>query len=71
MSIWINVKNGRKYIILNDDVTNRTNGQDGQRVVLYHSVDHPNTLYIRDYDEFITKFTPDHGTPTTMDPLKA
>lgn len=49
-----NRKNKKKYKVLNEAVMNCTNSANMQRMVLYQ--DHKGTLFVRDYDEFNSKF---------------
>lgn len=54
-NLYYNLKNGRRYYLLDDEVTNSTNAQDGERMVLY--TDESQTrLFVRSYDEFQNKF---------------
>ncbi|MGL5315619.1 MAG: hypothetical protein ACRC92_20360 [Peptostreptococcaceae bacterium] len=55
--IWINNKNKNEYIVLNKDVTNATNKDDGTPMVLYISKLDPSKVYVRESEEFNIKFT--------------
>ena len=48
-------KTGRIYFLLNENVKNCTNANDGQIMVFYASTD--GKKFTRDQDEFWTKFT--------------
>ena len=50
----INLKSGKKYKVISDNVVECTNDREGNRIVLY--TDGSETLYSRDYNEFIDKF---------------
>jgi len=54
--VWMNNKNESVYILLNDNVPNATNAQDGQRMCLYCER-HNQKLYVRSFEEFEEKFT--------------
>jgi len=54
MALYRNKKNGNLYISL-DSVTNCTNAQDDQEMVLYRPVD-SERLFCRERDEFQEKF---------------
>lgn len=49
------LKTGKIYTVLSMDVIDCTNINDGRHMVLYRDEEH---LFIREYNEFITKFTP-------------
>ena len=53
-----NIKNGKTYEVLSWDVTNATNEQDGQRMVLYlgEDIDGKTKVYVREHWEFERKF---------------
>lgn len=53
-ALAVNLKNGGKYRIVNREVTNRTNTQDGQKMVLY--VDQESNVHVRSESEFVEKF---------------
>lgn len=50
----INKKNEKEYIVLNDNVINATNADNGALAVLYANKD--GELFIRNKEEFNTKF---------------
>jgi hypothetical protein len=54
--VYLNNKTGNVYIVLDDDVTNVTNEQDGQRMYLYCPQNNPKKLYVRSEEEFHEKF---------------
>jgi hypothetical protein len=43
-------------MVVNDDVCDCTNSRSGTRVVLYVDIE-TGKQYVRDYDEFLLKFT--------------
>jgi len=50
-------KTGNLYIY-QEDVINKTSNEDDEKVyVLYFSVDDPNQFYVREYKEFLEKFS--------------
>jgi hypothetical protein len=53
-----NIKNGKIYEVLSWDVTNATNEQDGQQMVLYlgQNIDGKTKVYVRELWEFERKF---------------
>ena len=53
-SFYKNIKNETIYNVV-DIVTNVTNAQDGDQMVLYKATD-SNQLYVREIEEFKTKF---------------
>ena len=61
MRLWRNLKNGRLYEVYGT-VTNSTNAQDGQTMVLYRS-DGDDKRHVREIHEFIQKFEPVEGEP--------
>lgn len=56
MSVWENIKTGVLYEVVNDNVTNRTNANDGQKMILYKDV--KGNPYVREEKEFHEKFKP-------------
>ena len=58
--IWKNKKNGKKYIIICDNVINANNRSKHKRMVCYKQFTKYLTEqnYVRDYDEFLKKFDP-------------
>lgn len=54
MSLYRNRKNGKLYIAL-DTVTNATNAQDDQEMILYRPVE-SERLFCREKEEFGVKF---------------
>lgn len=56
MALFRNKKNGNLYFAL-DQVTNATNAQDDQVMVLYRPVE-KERLFCREYEEFLQKFEP-------------
>lgn len=51
-------KTGNLYRALYSKVVvNATNAQDGQEMILYERVGQPGTFYVREYNEFLQKFT--------------
>lgn len=48
-----NIKTGRVYYVIDDNVTNATNKDDGTRMVLYAR---DGNWYVREYEEFNLKF---------------
>lgn len=54
-SLWVkNKKNGKIYLVIDRDVVNATNSQDGQRMILY--IDENGDYYVREFEEFYNKF---------------
>ena len=51
-----NKKKGTYYVLLNDNVKNCTNANDGQIMVLYRSEDEPDLYFVREKNEFFIKF---------------
>lgn len=63
-NLWKNNKNGKFYEVLNYNVLNCTNEQDGQTMYLYRVFSEEvldsegnERLFVRAEDEFKTKFT--------------
>ncbi|MGL5316915.1 MAG: hypothetical protein ACRC92_26895 [Peptostreptococcaceae bacterium] len=54
--IWINNKNKEKYIVLNKNVINATNKDDGTQMWLYTNSLMTET-FVREAEEFKVKFT--------------
>ncbi len=52
-----NNKNGNIYEVIREDVINCTNANDGQVMVMYKSIEHPEMLFVREINEFKIKFT--------------
>lgn len=52
-----NIKNGNIYEVIRNDVINCTNINDGQIMVLYKSEKYPGKIFVREINEFNTKFT--------------
>lgn len=59
LDLWVNNKTGNIYEAINYCVTNATNAQDGQNMVFY--TDMKGTPYVREYTEFLEKFTKEPG----------
>ncbi|MGL4652941.1 hypothetical protein [Cetobacterium sp.] len=62
--LWKNNKNGKLYEVLNYNILNCTNEQDGQKMYLYRvfsekvlDSDGNEMLFVRSEDEFKLKFT--------------
>lgn len=62
--LWKNNKNGKFYEVLNYNILNCTNEQDGQKMYLYRvfsekvlDSDGNEMLFVRSEDEFKLKFT--------------
>ena len=53
-AVYKNNKNNYTYYVENFNITNATNANDGQRMVLYKR---RNKFYVREYTEFLQKFT--------------
>lgn len=56
-NLWVNKKNGKTYELM-QEITNATNDQDGQVMILYRP-HHPNAdvpWYAREINEFFEKF---------------
>ena len=51
-----NKKKGTYYFLLNNNVKNCTNANDGQIMVLYKSIDEPGLFFVREKEEFFMKF---------------
>ena len=63
-SVWINNKTKNKYVLLDNNVTNCTNKDDGKIMILYKRLDDifvelgdSPTLFVRERKEFFEKFT--------------
>ena len=52
----MNNKNKNIYFIINEDIINCTNSQDGQKMVLYSTIDFK-MFFVREINEFNNKFT--------------
>ena len=52
-----NIKNGGVYGIISLAI-DCTNSRDGNKVVVYHSLESPVQFYVRDLEEFKQKFEP-------------
>lgn len=62
--LWKNKKNGKLYEVLNRNILNCTNAQDGQVMFLYRvysdkalNPDGSEMLFVRSKEEFEVKFT--------------
>lgn len=55
-NLWKNRKNGKLYKVLNYNVLNCTNEQDGQKMYLYKSLENEELLFVRSEEEFLIKF---------------
>lgn len=62
--LWKNKKNGKLYEVLNRNILNCTNAQDGQVMFLYRvysdkalNSDGSEMLFVRSKEEFEVKFT--------------
>ena len=51
-----NKKKGTFYRLINDNVINCTNANEGQIMVMYISEDNPDLLFAREKEEFFVKF---------------
>ena len=51
-----NKKKGTFYVLINDNVINCTNANDGQIMVMYKSEDNPDLVFVREKEEFFIKF---------------
>lgn len=51
-----NIKNGKTYTLLNDQVINCTNKDDGKIMALYTCEDNKDKLFVREMEEFLIKF---------------
>lgn len=63
-NLWKNNKNGKFYEVLNYNILNCTNEQDGQKMYLYRvfseevlNSEGEEQLFVRSEDEFKIKFT--------------
>lgn len=56
-SIWINNKNRREYQIIKEAI-DCTNERDGLIVVVYIYKEAEGKLFVREKEEFLTKFSP-------------
>ncbi len=61
---YFNKKNGKPYAILYRHVINKTNANDGQRMVVYQDIE-TLEVYTREESEFLEKFS---ETPITGNP---
>ena len=66
MHIYINRKNGKRYIVLAEGI-DCTNARDGTPVIVYHPEDNPNRVCVRVKAEFIVKFEPDPESASASD----
>lgn len=59
---YIHLKTGKIYDVVSLDVTNATNAQDGQRMVVYignlRNGSGKKGVFVREYEEFQKKFRP-------------
>lgn len=55
-SIWINNKNKREYQVVKEAI-DCTNERDGLEVVVYICKEVPGKLFVREKNEFLSKFT--------------
>ena len=53
--LYRNIKTSKKYKWISV-VVNTTNSQDGQKMVLFHPIDNPEMLFVRELFEFGSKF---------------
>lgn len=56
-SIWINNKNRREYQVIKEAI-DCTNERDGLIVVVYICKEAEGKLFVREKEEFLTKFSP-------------
>ncbi len=56
-SIWINNKNKREYQVIKEAI-DCTNERDGLIVVVYICKEAKGKLFVREKEEFLTKFSP-------------
>ncbi|MGY0394046.1 MULTISPECIES: hypothetical protein [unclassified Fusobacterium] len=56
-SIWINNKNKREYQVIKEAI-DCTNERDGLIVVVYICKEAEGKLFVREKEEFLTKFSP-------------
>lgn len=52
---YINIKNGKTYVVLNEAI-DYTNSRDGTMVFIYCQLETPDKVFVRDKDEFLSKF---------------
>ena len=53
---FIHLKSGDTYEMIRDDVKNCTNANDKQIMVLYKRPEYPDLIFVREKEEFYTKF---------------
>lgn len=53
---FIHLKTGDTYEMIRDDVKNCTNANDKQIMVLYKRPEYPDLIFVREKEEFYTKF---------------
>lgn len=51
-----NLKNGKIYDVIREDVINCTNANDGEVMILYKNMDYPDKIFVREKSEFYVKF---------------
>lgn len=56
MNLYVNKKSGKLYDLCSEiELINTTNAQDGQKMLLYASLD-DEKLFVREKEEFLAKF---------------
>lgn len=62
-NLWINKKNGKTYQVINENILNCTNAQDGEVMYLYRVYSEKvldengkEKLFVRSKEEFLQKF---------------
>lgn len=58
---YIHIKSGKIYTIINMEIINATNKDDGDRMVLYKGMKRDGSgigKFVREYNEFMEKFMP-------------
>ena len=55
--MFTHIKTGNQYELLREDVINCTNANDDQIMVLYKCITKPDMIFVREKNEFYTKFS--------------
>ena len=61
MAIYINKKNGKRYLVIAHGI-DCTNERDGTPVIVYSPEDNPDLICVREEQEFRAKFDPESGS---------
>ncbi len=61
MAIYINKKNGKRYLVIAHGI-DCTNERDGTPVIVYSPEDNPDLICVREEQEFRAKFDPESSS---------